>query len=660
MNKRPFESSAMNIPDSRTRPNAAIFAARFAIAGLALLSVMASFNPQWGLWGVDSSVVWPTWFRVVLVAAIAVFIVPPAASFAERHLERGVGNLSYSNFRMLYIVFAAAMVGLFIAYTSRNQFQGDGYNVMGHLIGGYVFSPTEPLDYLLHSAVAKAFGGGEVGVLRSYQFCAYLAGLAFLTAIYLFMRERKDIILGAILAAAFGTMLFFFGYVESYTFRFLFMFLYVVSATRDWQARRISVSAIALLALAVGFHLSSLVLTPSFIFLLWNKHRTRQALMIAIAALLGLIALATVNLFLFAPIRLLQIAVPLNATPLNPYHLFSKEHLFDLLNALLLSSPLIVVLTIFLVNAPKRRVLWAALVAGPALVFALIIDPKIGAFRDWDLLSIAAAPIMALLIFEIAGISRGAYGLIIPVLLFAIMHTGGWVLWNTDADASYAKIRNIVRRDPHFSRNYYRGYNNKAWSIIVGRFRDDPAEVVRADFERYRGEPNDTLNVCNLAYAYLAAGDSANAARIARENWRRFAGDAGAVSALGSLLHSLGYPSDTEAMYETYIAGGGNDYRLYRDLGMIKEMTGKIDSAMILYDRSLTLMPEPSIKAELAFYARASSMGYNDIALSGFRRVVHRAPEKLRATIASLTDALAAGDRARIVPLAQSLAAANR
>ena len=56
--------------------------------------------------------------------------------------------------------------------------------------------------------------------------------------------------------------------------------------------------------------------------------------------------------------------------------------------------------------------------------------------------------------------------------------------------------------------------------------------------------------VVHMAKMLELLGDTAEAARIARDNWRRFAGDAGAISALGSLMHSVGQSGEAETMYE--------------------------------------------------------------------------------------------------------------
>ncbi len=181
-----------------------IILANVIIFGLAVFSIIASLNPHWGLWGLDIVSALPLWIRIVLVLALLVAILPPVSERMGEAIEKGISTVSERSFRISYLIFMILAFCLFIMFSSRNYLQGDGYNVMGHLIEGYIFSPTEPLDYLTHFALAKALGGGEQAVLHSYQICAYLAGLIFLYGIFLILRKKEDIIIALAIASAFA------------------------------------------------------------------------------------------------------------------------------------------------------------------------------------------------------------------------------------------------------------------------------------------------------------------------------------------------------------------------------------------------------------------------------------------------------------------------
>ncbi|HBC46247.1 MAG TPA: hypothetical protein DCZ43_04305, partial [candidate division Zixibacteria bacterium] len=607
---------------------------------LALISVIASLNPQWGLWGLDLSGALPLPLRILILIALIVAILPPVSRKFGQALETSIAKMPDSSFKIYYSILVILAIGLFILFSTRNYLQGDGYNVMGHLIGGYVFSPTEPLDYLLHFALAKALGGGEQAVLRSYQICAYLAGAIFLGGIFLFLRKKQDIIIAVVIAMAFGVMQFFFGYVESYTFRFVLMFLYIISATRDLSERRISFVTVLLLVLAIGFHLSSLVLIPSIIYLIWNKYHTKRAMIYSLG-LSGLaLTLALADIFFLAPIRVLQIFVPIIANVNNPYHLLSNDHLFDIINGFLLSTPLMALLWLGISRSDKSSTWWKVILIAPAVIFAVLIDPKIGAFRDWDLLSITAAPIIAVLIITFIKNPRAAFAIMVPIILFSLLHTSGWISWNRYHDKAYQKIREIVHSDKHYSSEYYQGYGNKAWSIIIERFYKDYGEVVRAEEERFKGAPDDTLNACNLAYSYVNKGDSSGASDFVRNNWHRYLTDIGAVSSMGSLLFNLGYYHDTEQMYETYLAKVNQDYRLMQDLGAVKERLGEMDTAMALYDQSLILWKDAPIETAISLYLKEYEMKYYQMAQAGLERIYSNLPFDLRAPVDQLIRAI--------------------
>ncbi len=422
------------------------------------------------------------------------------------------------------------------------------------------------------------------------------------------------------------------------------MLLYIFSAARDLDERRVSIITILMLLLAVGFHLSSLVLIPSFVYLIWNKYRTKRAMILSLGLSISALVAAVANIFFFAPIRILQIFVPLVANSNNPYYLFSGNHLFDILNGLLLSTPLVVLLWLGISRSDRISNWWNVLLIAPAVAFAVTIDPKIGAFRDWDLLSIAAAPIIAVLTSAFIKKQRGVLALLIPIVLFSLLHTGGWIIWNRDRDAAYQKIKQIVHSDKHYSAEYVQGYNNKAWSIIIGKYYGDYAEVVRAEEERFAGDPTDALNACNLAYGYLDKGDSTRSAEFVRDNWRRYLTDIGPVSAMGSLMFTLRYYHDAERMYETYLTTVSKDYRIIQDLGAVKEKLGEIDTAMALYDQSLKLWKEAPLKNRISFYLKAIELKYYSMAQSGLEEMQSEIPVGLLPQVSQLMNAITSRD----------------
>ena len=353
-----------------------------AIAVLAGLSIICASNLSWGFWGLDLSSSLPFWLRLFLLSAIILFAIPPMANRTGPLIEQVLSLISNTGFTLLYFSGLLLALFVFIYLSTNNYFQGDGYNVMGHLIGGHLFSPTEPLDYLVHFAVSALLGGGEIGVLRSYQICSYLAGAVFITGIFFYFRNKREIIIAISIAGAFGIMQFFFGYVESYTFRFLFMFFYLLSATGDFEKKTVSGATITYFIFSIAFHLSSIVLIPSFVGLIINAYRTKKviAATISLAVLLCLIAASAI--IFFAPINLRDILIPILAKPQNPYFLISIAHLKDLLNSFLISSPLIVLLFLKSPNTGGSSMIWKGLIFVPPLLFMILVDPKIGAFRD--------------------------------------------------------------------------------------------------------------------------------------------------------------------------------------------------------------------------------------------------------------------------------------
>ncbi len=370
---------------------------------LILVSLIFSFFPQWHWWGIDTAKSFPISLRISLAVIFILALVPGISNRLGRGIEvisgRGNGWKSY----LMYGILCAVLVILFASLSERNFLLGDGYNVIGNIASGESFSATEPLDYFWHHLIYSITAGGKEGAIISYRLSSYFAGCIFLVALIIYSREKRTFLIGLALAVCFGAFQFFFGYAESYALSFVFAFIYILSARSDLQSNNISPLTILWLILAIGFHLMSAVLIPSFIYLWFMRVDSRS---IRMTMLGGLVLLGIAGLYFIGKhMSLQQIYVPLWATDYSPYHLFSIAHLKDLVNIYWLNYPLLLLVP-FLWNSSsfnrKQFYLWALI---PAILFTIFVDPKIGAFRDWDLLAIASAPILGLLL-TVDGIRR--------------------------------------------------------------------------------------------------------------------------------------------------------------------------------------------------------------------------------------------------------------
>jgi tetratricopeptide (TPR) repeat protein len=138
-------------------------------------------------------------------------------------------------------------------------------------------------------------------------------------------------------------------------------------------------------------------------------------------------------------------------TSRQAYRVVSPLHALDLANALLLACPAAVGLTLISRSSGLTRpgLLPAGVVAVLLSGGAFVSNPAIGAFRDWDALSLPALPltvVAALAAFD--GQRRRNDGRAVALLLLVcLLHTGGWAAVNSDAAAMERRYADLLERE---------------------------------------------------------------------------------------------------------------------------------------------------------------------------------------------------------------------
>ena len=629
------------------------------LAALGLLTVVASFHPEWRIWGLDYAAFLPVWFRVVLVISLIIWTVPAISERSGRHLTRKFKQASDHTATMIYIFIGAILVGLFLLLSTRNHLLGDGFVIQSTIVQGRVFSPTEPLDYFIHHLLFRFLGGSEKAAYLSYAVTSYAAGVAFLGIIYIYTKRKDALLIVLPVALTFGIMQLFFGYVESYAIAFVFTVLYFFSGWRDLERGAVSQVTVLALALAIGLHLSSLVFLPSLFYLLMRRFQVGRTAVFS-AATIGMICiLAALYLSTFTDLVLWEIFVPLMWKSYNPYHLLSPNHLADLLNIILLDFPLLLIIP-FILSMRRDKPTWFFL-SGllPALAYMVMIDPRIGAPRDWDLLSLLSAPLLVFIAVSLSYREKSEnvtkYSLVIPLFLFALLHTGGWIYHNTDKWGSYRRMKNLIRSDIHYSQSYFQGYRNKSWSVLAQDKYLDGAETIRACRMRYDACPEDTPNAIQLARCYFAAGDTVRALKMLRTHWDEVKKTTDAIPTVGSLMMSSENYSEAEEIYQVYIDSGYAEGTVFHNLGVCKEIKGDKDIAFRLYNKALQMWPSAPPEYELGIYLKYLRGGYPEQALSGFKRLFIKLSDEGKPIAREIISALEAGNESRADSLAVEL-----
>jgi hypothetical protein len=338
-----------------------------------------------------------------------------------------------------------------------------------------------PLDVFLHSQVWLALNeqrGWQDDATGVYRVLSPLAGGLYLLVVLALSRDERlaPAWLTYGLLASLGLIQLFFGYVENYSFAAVGVLTYLWLGLGVVHGRRPLWVAASVLAISHAVHPSTIVLSPSLIYLGWlvyihgrSQDSGKQALSVTLQIALPMFIVAGATVLLMEQgghgISVLLTSdkpgggdarwlVPLweTTTRWEQYTLFSWPHLRDFLNEQLLVAPVVLpsllIIGVFVIvrrirfhdhpltlSRPHlvtfRFLLLATLLY---LLFIWLWNPDYGGQRDWDLFSLAALPSTLLLVSLLPVMLANRWYLTMgaaPLILVQSLHTAAWIYQNT-------------------------------------------------------------------------------------------------------------------------------------------------------------------------------------------------------------------------------------
>jgi tetratricopeptide (TPR) repeat protein len=378
---------------------------------------------------------------------------------------------------LLVALFGAA----FLVFSVQTHLLGDGRLLVRELILG-AESPEAraPLSLFLIQFLHGLLGDA----VMTYRVISVGAGLAFAYVTFLISRElTQSSILRfgvSVLLIVQGYAVLFFGYVETYSILFLASSLYVYAAIRYLNGiTSLGISG-AILGVAICFHLAALALVPSFLALPFVRKDLIQIRTVGAVAMLPVVSLGTLYFLDYVmpwnggESLLAKHILPIGSLPEGStaaYTIFDAYHVVDLANALMIAGPAFVVgFPLFFSSHIRDAVgLWFLVLCVPPLLMTWIINPEIGAFRDWDVLAFPT-------LFLTVGICRflarlddtSAMSYLILLLGVSLLHLVPWVLVNSDADRSVHRFQELLRTTPLTRRAAAYG-----WDTVGGYYREE-------------------------------------------------------------------------------------------------------------------------------------------------------------------------------------------
>lgn len=377
--------------------------------GLSLLLLLVAagrFLPGPLFWGFNHFAYLPVTIYAGWLICTLVLLLPPVQRMLAAELQNRL-PLLYERWQGA-VLLAGVATALFVLFREQSYFMGDGY-LVGELVDrGMKFRAFDNMDYMLHYQIyqAQPQGGDRISSFTFYRAGSVLAGTIGTILLWWLTRKlpweswRKLLTLGFFLLT--GAVALFHGYVESYSWLFLFLSAFLVAGILTLEGVVGVWLPSALFGAAVFFHLTAVFSGPALLYLAWRapiQPAWRRWVDAAFPALV--IFLVSVVLHLAAGYNATwfrkeflesqnaqSIWIPLTGSR----GLFSSYHWKDLLNLLLISSPAAVVIVLARLRALReihsdRRIQFALVQVVTIAFFAVGLDRKLGGARDWDLLA---------------------------------------------------------------------------------------------------------------------------------------------------------------------------------------------------------------------------------------------------------------------------------
>jgi len=383
-------------------------------------------------------------------------------------LLHNIGSPSGKRRYLIYSLFSALFFIPFWLLRERVYFLGDGAQIISRLSSGeFGVHWAEPLETFLH---IKIFGLADrllqMDASTVYAILSCLAGVVFVFLALLLAdfwgKERREKVLVFLVLLGMGSTQLFFGYVEHYSFLYVFVFAFILSSLGYLKGRVSWFVPVAAFVLASFSHVSSLYLFPSLLFLFATKGGNGKSSSIRKFLILGL-GLVFVGLLLAMYKKyswtISPIFVPLSEdTYAAPgYLLFSLPHILDFANQQLLTSPVGLIMLLAPLACMSAKSLFKKsafqfllLVSAFQLLFGFLVDPDLGASRDWDLFSVTVLGYTILGLFVLLNLLRdkprlGYLSLVL--VLTSLYSTVPWILVNSHEQKSISRFQNLLEID---------------------------------------------------------------------------------------------------------------------------------------------------------------------------------------------------------------------
>lgn len=390
---------------------------RLLYAATLLLYLVASFLPQYRVWGIGVWAHLPMTSVFVLFTVGAVVLAIEIMASSRPSFERLATNgLSDKTYLLIYLSITVLFAATAYLLRVEVHFLGDGYQVLSVLSSPVPFVKLRDIGSMgLQYAALQMIGSrSDSAALLAYQSVSWFAGILYVVTVFvaaqrLFSNNLARLQMAMIFLSC-GSLVLFFGYVENYALATVLILLFTLVSILALLGKLSRWWVVPISFGAIFFHVLCAALFPALLYVLFREtvfgkklaratRHIKVLLTFVVAAGLGV-----VFIYLYSTnynFRLTFVPLIPTATTVDSYSLFSWKHVADIVNLLFLLAPAVLIYGLLIWRRLKDRSTLdrsERLLALASLTFAgvfFVLDPRLGMPRDWDLFSLNCVPLVA-------------------------------------------------------------------------------------------------------------------------------------------------------------------------------------------------------------------------------------------------------------------------
>jgi len=555
------------------------------VAAVAVFYV-ASFFPEERLWGFNWYGFFGWYGPLVLLALGLLAPLIVAARDKRPGADKQVGGRTGTYVFGASLVCTLVLIG-FVVFHGRTHFLGDGYQLLAWVEGGKHLKPWEGGAFAVQRWLyAGVGGGGEADAATALRLTSWGSGFLFLTATVIgsfrLFPDNSRRLLTLLGLASGGYALLFFGYYESYPlfvaavliFSLTGLLIAVGHLSRAWL--------LPALALAAVCHIFSVGLLPAAAYLLfrdtspgrWIARRSLRS-KIGLVIALGAVAASALLYAYYHSFFIRFVVVPFinDRFAVEGYTMFSRKHLLDYLNLLVLLLPafplgvLVAARTDWRTALSRVDIRYLLLLTGTTLLMVFLINPGLGMPRDWDLFCFAGVPLNLVFYYLLlTGSNRRPAFRAAAYLSIAL----GVLILSPRVISQALPEKGLAVFDAYADLDVIRSYNGRYWARRYFEKLGDQTEALRRSIISARALPH--------------------------EGWSDDAFD----------LAAAGRREEAKDMLRRVVDYAPCDYYSWSNLGNLYAQDKQYDSALAAFDIAVALQPfNPYINDHIAqvYYA---------------------------------------------------------